>query len=369
MMSLVAIFWHSSLYACWWHQRRDFTSWAPSDTTKDVQTFRTINISFKSTTLTRREILVLHVQIKYLWCLVIHLFSCFDEVVPRVIMTHCFVHWHIQHWCQRHCQQSCKKSCPLPCKSSTSSEPRPWTTIFSRDSDKKCKQNMKFLYSTEADLLSRGHALKCLIELWTQVSLFLTQGTPTLITIWQNGVHSQLGLLRDVNSHMNMVDLLIQGPIVVIMNATIKAVLARAATLTKENGGGQLHKLSYAEGNTSAGWLWQLWGCIKFLFRHKSPHLKTQQNSCEGYFRSIIILSLLIQNITDAGLVKDNLNNLRIQEIMWHYLNRKGLGEGCVSQCRPTVIWYSKPWKLWFCLPLHTFVSKSFQHFVAIKSH
>jgi len=54
---------------------------------------------------------------------------------------------------------------------------------------------------------------------------------------------------------MNMVDLLIQGPVVVIMNATIKAVLARAATLIKENGSGQLHKLSYAEGNTSAGWL------------------------------------------------------------------------------------------------------------------
>lgn len=43
-----------------------------------------------------------------------------------------------------------------------------------------------------------------------------------------------------------MVDLLIQGPAVVIMDTTIKAVLAGAATLIKENGGGQLHKLSYA---------------------------------------------------------------------------------------------------------------------------
>jgi hypothetical protein len=48
---------------------------------------------------------------------------------------------------------------------------------------------------------------------------------------------------------------LIQGPAVAIMDATIKAVLARAATLVKENGGGQLHKLSYAEGNISASWL------------------------------------------------------------------------------------------------------------------
>jgi len=50
----------------------------------------------------------------------------------------------------------------------------------------------------------------------------------------------------------------------------------------------------------------------------ESPHLKTLQNSCEGYFCSItcIILSLLKQSITDAGLVKDNLNDFRIQEIM-----------------------------------------------------
>jgi hypothetical protein len=54
---------------------------------------------------------------------------------------------------------------------------------------------------------------------------------------------------------MNMVDLLIQGPAVAIMDATIKAVLAGAATLVKGNRGGQLCKLAYAEGNTSAGWL------------------------------------------------------------------------------------------------------------------
>jgi hypothetical protein len=54
---------------------------------------------------------------------------------------------------------------------------------------------------------------------------------------------------------MNMVDLLIQGPAVAIMDAIITAVLARAATLVQENRGGQLRKLSYAEGNTSAGWL------------------------------------------------------------------------------------------------------------------
>lgn len=52
-----------------------------------------------------------------------------------------------------------------------------------------------------------------------------------------------------------------------------------------------------------------------FSFKQKSPHLKTLQNFCEGYFCSIIILSLLIQSITDAGLVKDNLNGLRIQEM------------------------------------------------------
>jgi len=39
-----------------------------------------------------------------------------------------------------------------------------------------------------------------------------------------------------------MVELLIQGPAVVIMDTTIKAVLVGAATLIKENGGGQLHK-------------------------------------------------------------------------------------------------------------------------------
>jgi len=36
---------------------------------------------------------------------------------------------------------------------------------------------------------------------------------------------------------MNMVDLLIHGPAVAIIYTTIKAVLAGAATLVKENGG------------------------------------------------------------------------------------------------------------------------------------
>lgn len=162
-----------------------------------------------------------------------------------------------------------------------------------------------------------------------------------------------------------MVDLLIHGPAVAIIYTTIKAVLAGAATLVKENGGD-----NYINFHTPKEILLQtgceLWGCIKFLFRHKS-HLTTLQKFCEGYFCSVIILSLLIQSITDAGLVKDNLNDLRIQEMMWHDLNLKGLGEGRVSQCRPALIWYSKPWNLWFCLPSH--LCKTFQQLVANKSH
>jgi hypothetical protein len=49
-------------------------------------------------------------------------------------------------------------------------------------------------------------------------------------------------------------------------------------------------------------------------------HLQTLHNTCEGYFCSenlkIIIISLLIHSITDAGLAKENPADLRIQEMM-----------------------------------------------------
>ncbi|CAG9564712.1 unnamed protein product [Danaus chrysippus] len=270
---------------------------------------------------------------------------------PHVIITHCVLH--------RHALAS--RTMPTFLKEVMSTCVKIINFIRARALNhrlfKKLCQEMGsehevLLYYTEVRWLSRGQVLKRLFELREEVLLFLKNKENSLYEYLEREDFVEgLAYLADIFTHLNEINLSLQGFAVTIVDASerLKGFLGKLPLWKRRVESGKfanfpmleelIMQKTQSDGHTTS----------KKVQKEVSKHLETLQTSFEGYFspesleketwvRSPFLID--IDSISDEDLIKDDLIDMRSKEVLKAEFQAKDLGDfwGSLSQAYPLLV-------------------------------
>jgi hypothetical protein len=205
------------------------------------------------------------------------------QEVPHVVVTHCFLHRHTL----------ATKALPITLKAVLPIDLKVINFIRSRYQNSRifktlCQetgaQYEVLLYHTEIRWLSSGQVLKRLFELGAEVSLCLKEKENPLLEHFARIIHG-LAYLADIFNHMNEINISIQGPEVIIMEATenIKASFVKLSIWKKRVEVDILANFRMLEETLYQDGIEKQNSLSIFLKREICQHLETLQKSFESY--------------------------------------------------------------------------------------
>ncbi|GBP10373.1 Protein ZBED8 [Eumeta japonica] len=207
------------------------------------------------------------------------------------------------------------------------------------------------LYYTEVRWLSRGQVLKRLFELRRSVTFSENKENSLYEYLEREDFVEGLAYLADIFTHLNEINLSLQGPAVTIVDASerLKGFLGKLPLWKRRVESGNfanfpmleelIMQKTQSDGHTTS----------KKVQKEVSKHLETLQTSFEGYFspesleketwvRSPFLID--IDSISDEDLIKDDLIDMRSKEVLKAEFQAKDLGDfwGSLSQAYPLLV-------------------------------
>lgn len=157
-----------------------------------------------------------------------------------------------------------------------------------------------------------------------------------------------LAYLADIFTHLNEINLSVQGPAVTIVDASerLKGFLGKLPLWKRRVESGNFANfpmleelITQSDGHTTS----------KTVQKEVSKHLETLQTSFEGYFSSESLeketwmrspFLIDIDSISDEDLIKDDLIDMRSKEVLKAEFHAKDLGDfwGSLSQAYPLLV-------------------------------
>jgi hypothetical protein len=256
---------------------------------------------------------------------------------PQISVTHCFLHRHAL--ATKTLPSFLKDILLFSIKVINSIRARALQhRLFKRLCQELGAEHEVLLYHTEVRWLSRGQILKRLLELRTEVELFLREHkSPLSEHFSDNEFIKGLAYLGDIFGHMNEINLSLQGSEVTILDASerLQAFLQKLPLWRRRVEAGNFANFPMLEEMLLQDDRAKDRGLSNSMREAVCKHLSTLQTSFEGYFspseqkietwiRNPFVID--INCVSDDDFAKDDLIDLRTKQMLRNEFNMNSVG-------------------------------------------